>query len=406
MDWGEGGASPSWAKPDIGREYADIRAATDTFCDRPLRDFSPAEIGEQIIHLSQTIDMLHREQARLAGVFARSRESDRQGFNSDIDWLRLNGRMSYADAAESLAVGEHIDALLQSSAALDGGKIGFGHLVHMARNAAFVARSKTGSFTETQLLAKAVDESVSRFRHTCLNMRHVQDPQGVVEEEVRAVEMREVSFNRLEDGTTYINLRLETPTATIIEADTCRRAQRLGPDDHRDRGRRQADAVVDRLTGDGGPAAEITISCTPDTLLGLAGAPAAEVEYRDPISGEMLNRLACTAKFTKILLDDKLIPVAAAPSRRVPTRKERQAMNLQQKHCQGRGCHRPASQCSPHHVVWYSRSHLTKISEMVLLCPHHHWMVHEGGWDVALKADGGVLFIPPFARGPTASVAA
>lgn len=33
-------------------------------------------------------------------------------------------------------------------------------------------------------------------------------------------------------------------------------------------------------------------------------------------------------------------------------------------------------------------------------------MVHEGGWDVALKEDGGVLFIPPFARGPTASVAA
>jgi hypothetical protein len=33
-------------------------------------------------------------------------------------------------------------------------------------------------------------------------------------------------------------------------------------------------------------------------------------------------------------------------------------------------------------------------------------MVHEGGWDVALKADGEVVFIPPFARGPTRSVAA
>jgi hypothetical protein len=43
---------------------------------------------------------------------------------------------------------------------------------------------------------------------------------------------------------------------------------------------------------------------------------------------------------------------------------------------------------------------------MILLCPHHHWMVHEGGWDVALKDSGEVLFIPPFARGPTSSVAA
>jgi hypothetical protein len=120
----------------------------------------------------------------------------------------------------------------------------------------------------------------------------------------------------------------------------------------------------------------------------------------------MLRRLACNASFTKILLDEKLIPVAAAHSQRLPTRKELQAIDLQQKYWQGRRCHRPAAQCSPRHVVWYSRSRLTKISEVVLLCPHHHWMVHEGGWDVALKADGGVLFIPPFARGSTASLAA
>src|SRR5207253_2528899 len=182
-------------------------------------------------------------------------------------------------------------------------------------------------------------------------------------------------------------------------------ARRLGPDDHRTRARREADALIERLLGEGGPAAEITIACTPDTLLGLQDAPAAELELMEPISGEMLRRLACNASFTKILLDDQLIPVAAAHSKRVPTKKERQAMDLQQKHCRGRGCHRPASQCSPHHIVWYSRSRKTKIAEMLLLCPHHHWLVHEGGWQVALKADGEVVFIPPLARGPTTAIA-
>jgi hypothetical protein len=43
---------------------------------------------------------------------------------------------------------------------------------------------------------------------------------------------------------------------------------------------------------------------------------------------------------------------------------------------------------------------------MILLCPYHHWMVHEGGWDVAAKPDGELLWVPPFARGPTVSVAA
>jgi hypothetical protein len=290
---------------------------------------------------------------------------------------------------------------------VDAGQIGFGHLACMARNAGFIARSnsKTGSFDENPLLKLAAKESVSRFRHTCLHMRHVQDPKGSSDAEANAVESREVHFNSRQDGTTYISLRVDTPTAAMIEADTALRAKRLGPDDTRKRNRRQADAMIDRLIGEGGPVPEITVSCTAETLLGLPGAPAAEIEYAEPISGEMLRRLACNSTITKILLDDKLIPVAAAHSKRVPSRKERQAMDLQQKVCRGRGCHRPPSQCSPHHVVWYSRSHRTQISEMILLCPHHHWMVHEGGWDVALKDDGSVYFIPPFARGPTASAA-
>jgi hypothetical protein len=92
--------------------------------------------------------------------------------------------------------------------------------------------------------------------------------------------MREVSFNRQDDGTTYTNLRVDTPTAAIIEADTSRRAQRLGPDDHRPRVRRQADAMVNRLTGDAGPAAEVTISCT-ETLMGLAAGRRGRVRRSD-----------------------------------------------------------------------------------------------------------------------------
>ncbi|MFY9615107.1 MAG: DUF222 domain-containing protein [Candidatus Dormiibacterota bacterium] len=406
MDWGEGGTPFIWAERDVGHDCRDIRAAAEKFCQGPDRASHPAEIGERVVHVSQTIDMLLRKRALMVGEYSKSGLWDDAGFNTDTDWLRHSAQMSYSDAAETLVVGEHIGELPQASEALDEGKIGFGHLVHMARNAAFIARRNTGSFDEAPLLKKALDESVSRFRHTCLNLRHVQDPKGVVEEEANAVEMRELTINRQEDGTTYLNLRLDTPTAAIIALDTSRRSQRLGPDDHRQRARRMADAMIDRLIGEGGPAVEITISGTPDTFLGIDGAPAAELEYVDPISGEMLRRYACNASFTKILLDDKLIPVAAAHSRRMPTRKERQAMDLQQKHCRGRGCHRPASQCSPHHVVWYSRSRRTKISEMILLCPHHHWLVHEGGWDVALKDDGTVLYIPPFARGPTQSIAA
>ena len=39
--------------------------------------------------------------------------------------------------------------------------------------------------------------------------------------------------------------------------------------------------------------------------------------------------------------------------------------------------------------------HKTDLSNMILLCQHHHWMVHEGGWRLSLAPDGRVLAIPP-----------
>lgn len=399
MDWGAWGAA-------VSTECQELRDAATTFCDRNKRPVNSEDLGEQLIHLSQTIDVLRREQAQLAGAFCASDEWELQGSASPIDWLRHNGRMSLSDAAKLAVVGRHFGDLPKSSAAVDRGEIGFGHMVQMARNASFIARrGKGGVFNEDELLEKAVGESVSRFHHTCRNMRHVQDPDGVVNDEAGAVEMRELNISHQDDGLSSISLHLDRATAVMIESDITRRSKKCGPDDTRSRIRRMADTMIERLLGEGGPNVDITISCTPESLLGLNGAPAAQLEYVEPISGEMLRRHACNAMFTKILVDGKYVSIDAS-SRRVPTKKERKAMDATQKICQGRGCRKSARQCSPHHITWYAQSHRTDITEMILLCPYHHWMAHEGGWDVALKDDGEVLFIPPFARGPTRTVAA
>ena len=389
----------------VSKELEDLRDAVIRLCTTGEDPEVGCELRDQFLHLSQSMDMLRLEQARRAKILSESKEWERDGFNTDTDYIRVTAHMSRSDAARLLTVGDHLHQLPQSQAAVDRGEIGFGHLLHMAYNAEFIAYHKTGVFNEAPLLVRALDESVGLFRRTAVNMRHVQDPKGVVANEVNAVEMREVSFSPHEDGTTFIGLLVDSPTAAAIKADMETRATRLGPDDHRSRTRREADALIERLLGKGGPATQVNVCCTAETLMGLPGAPAAELDYTEPISGEMLRRLACDAAFTKILLDDKLIPVAASHSKRMPTAKERQAIDVAQKTCRGRGCHRPARQCTPHHVFWYSKYRRTKTTEIVLLCAHHHWMVHEGGWDVALKDDGDIVFIPPFARRPTGIVA-
>ena len=45
----------------------------------------------------------------------------------------------------------------------------------------------------------------------------------------------------------------------------------------------------------------------------------------------------------------------------------------------------------------------SNLSNLVLLCHRHHWMVHEGGWQLIKTEDGRLTTVAPmvrFGRGP------
>jgi len=48
-----------------------------------------------------------------------------------------------------------------------------------------------------------------------------------------------------------------------------------------------------------------------------------------------------------------------------------------------------------HHVVHWADGGETKLENLVLLCRHHHRLVHEGGYAVALLASGEARFRDP-----------
>jgi predicted restriction endonuclease len=35
------------------------------------------------------------------------------------------------------------------------------------------------------------------------------------------------------------------------------------------------------------------------------------------------------------------------------------------------------------------------LDNLILLCHRHHWMVHEGNWQLVRREDGKILTIPP-----------
>ncbi|MFN2466505.1 MAG: DUF222 domain-containing protein, partial [Candidatus Dormibacteria bacterium] len=368
-------------------------------------------------HLVRSANKLKLEAARLMGIFSSTHEAEAQGFNDEVDYLRLRARTSVSEALSYRAVGNQLGALPVGAEAVKNGEIGFSHLVYMAHNAAFSQRSNTAEFDEAPLLERARTESVSRFRRTCLSFRHIQDPEGVVDAEVAAVELRNLTVCETDEGRHFVNVELD-PTAylqviTAIDA----RSDRCGPDDHRDKGRRRADAFIEICLDDMVRAAKPTDSLSPvhlvvtttaGALAGELGSPAAETQYGVNLSGAAVRRLACDAAITQVLLDGRLLPVGVSKLKRSLSKREMRALRMLHPRCVRPGCRRPAAECEAHHITWYSHGGKTLIEEMCMLCPYHHWQVHEGGYQMAKhETSGEFVFIPPqFSRGPTEQLSA
>ena len=73
----------------------------------------------------------------------------------------------------------------------------------------------------------------------------------------------------------------------------------------------------------------------------------------------------------------------------------RRVLKARDGHCQWPGCERSASLCQGHHLVHWVQGGETTLGNLILLCPRHHRMVHEGGWQIVRCDDGQVMTVAP-----------
>ncbi|HEY8814942.1 MAG TPA: DUF222 domain-containing protein, partial [Candidatus Dormibacteraeota bacterium] len=180
--------------------------ATQDVCDLepPLEDTRTA--AERLIARARFMSMDQLMFAKDAAEFAATKAYEADGSVSPIDWIRFHCHMTGAQAANYVAAGEHVGALPQTVLALAEGKVGFGHLVVMARTIEALARSATGKLVdEKRLLAKALENSVGKFHHICRHLRHAADPKGYVATEAEMVENRSLQISSDDDGAVYLN---------------------------------------------------------------------------------------------------------------------------------------------------------------------------------------------------------
>ncbi len=357
---------------------------------------SGPDLAKSLTQLAFAADMINLEFAKVAAAFAETDEYDEQGFDSPISWIKANCHLPGGAAADRVCVGEQLYNLGESRMALGLGEIGFAHFALIARTAAKVGER----LDEAKLVRQARKESVAKFRNTCLHAEHAADPQGVVEEEKQGFEARSLNLYTADDGVVLVKGLLDKVGGAALKAALEPLARRAGKDDDRNREQRLADALVEKVTegphfGAQSQRPHIQVTTSLETLLGLTGAPAAEMEFSLPISSKAVERLACDGTVTRILLGSDSTVIDVGRAKRVISGPQRKALIVRDQGCVWPGCDRPASVTSGHHLAHWIHGGSTDLHNLVLLCYRHHWMVHEGGWQIVRTDDGPMLTVPP-----------
>jgi hypothetical protein len=118
------------------------------------------------------------------------------------------------------------------------------------------------------------------------------------------------------------------------------------------------------------------------------------------VSVATATRLACGSGYVPVLFDSNQ-PLDVGRNERLFTYRQRIALAARDRGCIFPGCDRPPSWCEAHHIEHWARDGgCTDIASGVLLCRHHHMLVHNNGWEITYR-DGKYWFIPPPSLGGT-----
>ncbi len=383
-----------------------VATRTAVFLSELLRDLEPDDIAGRLRIERQVVDYLELRFSLDAATFAESSaflEAD-PGDNP-VHWMRQECKMQYGVGADRLNVGKQVGRLAKSADALVAGEIGFAHLSVMASTLRSVPRLPDDTeFPEGELLQQAKSSTPGRFWHYCVRVRHALNAAAVAAEQRIDAEERWFRITPLENGCSLVSGQLDSIGAASLRTVLEPLAQRMGQADDRCLERRQADALVEmasllldsgRLPHRATQRPHLQVTTTLETLRGLSGSPAADMEFSQPVSTKTVQRIACDSSIARVVFGPGSVVVEAGRARRVVSGGMRRALNTRDQHCQWPGCERPATATAAHHLVHWVAGGATDLSNLVLLCLRHHWMVHEGGWQLLRGTDGQLRAIAP-----------
>lgn len=347
-----------------------------------------------------------------------------EGHRSCAHWLSVHLGIAPGAAREQLRVGRALRSLPKVAEAFASGALSYSK----ARAITRIADTDNEDF----LLSIAQYGSASHLERLVTRFRGAQDAAARFAERVRGAEIidrRSLYWSFDDDGQVFVRARLPPEQgAVVIEAlnnavERLEADRRSDPEDphpdvsaetspehhartHADRmDARRADALVliaeealasggreDRRTGSDRHHVTVVIDAT--TLAGGDAGDAAECHVPDgpTLPLDTVRRLCCDGAVSGLLERHERVLSVGRRTRAIPP-SMRRALLRRDGGCRFPGCtaHRFVD---GHHIRHWAEGGETALDNLVLLCTHHHRLVHEGGFTVEPDAAGFTFRTP------------
>ena len=239
------------------------------------------------------------------------------------------------------------------------------------------------------------------------------------ERELRdAQQARHLNFADDGHGSTTIKGSLPTADAAAIKAQIEALAQQMHRTalELRDPGvaqptwpQRRADALVELARRvavhqdaprHGGDRPHMAILIDYNDLLGdCHGAGLADGTQ---LTAGQLRQFACDAGILPVILGGPSGVLDVGREQRLVTPDIRHALHVRDQGCVFPGCDRPAADCDAHHITPWAQGGSTSLSNLCLLCKHHHNLLEpdpkrtpELRWEIRISTDSIPEVIPP-----------
>jgi hypothetical protein len=358
------------------------------------------ELGQEIAELSARLDAATHRLLTCIRQFDEQCGWGEQGAVSCAHWLSWRIGLDLATAREKVRVARALGTLPAIDGALAAGKLSYAKVRALSRVAT--------PDNEAKLLEMALYATGAQLERICRGFRTAQ-----IADEDPTRETRSVRRRLLPGGMVKLEVVLCPDEADLVMR-AIERAREVGhseeqPHVSEERSEEpsessqwpsRADGVValaenylagNVASGNGGERFQVTVHVDQDPLA-ADGVLAATLEDGTNVSAETLRRVACDCGLVAVTGAGESLNIGRR-TRSIPPA-IRRVLKLRDRGCAFPGCTHDRF-LHGHHVRHWLHGGETSADNLVLLCSHHHHLVHEGGWSVERGEQGACQFVAP-----------